>query len=287
MCEITYMRLVTCDWFILANCDLIMEWIEQQLKWKKWNVLNEKKKKQQANASRPVWIVGMNERLNTQVSMRREPKRKEQKRTEQTRKGTGRDGKRSLPETARVIFARGDDLRAVVVEGAREDLVRVALEHLRALAARRVPQTRRLVCAGRQHQRALRTERDLRSAPRAHVHSRVRTSTDSCAALIAMYSIYSNSKRPNSRALGTVGPSRPLPRGRAGGRRGAAQPHCRCERCHRRSRRRCVGRSCRTRRRALRPRGLFVRKTVYIHNFIILNSNKLYILITILVLNYT
>lgn len=57
---------------------------------------NEKKKKQQANASRPVWIVGMNERLQHSSidamrsrSLRREPKRKEQKRTEQTKKGTG------------------------------------------------------------------------------------------------------------------------------------------------------------------------------------------------------
>ena len=68
----------------------------------------------------------------------------------------------SLPEAARVVFARGDDLRAVVVEGAREDLVRVAFEHLRALAIRRAPQPRSLVSARRQHQRALRTERHLR-----------------------------------------------------------------------------------------------------------------------------
>lgn len=54
-----------------------------------------------------------------------------------------------------------DDDVALVVEGAGEDLVAVAPQDLQADSGASVPQTGRLVRAGRQDSSALRTEADL------------------------------------------------------------------------------------------------------------------------------
>lgn len=54
-----------------------------------------------------------------------------------------------------------DDCVAFVVEGAAEDLVRVALEHLQAVAGLDLPESRYLVATGCEHLGALRVEADL------------------------------------------------------------------------------------------------------------------------------
>ncbi|KAJ8569358.1 hypothetical protein ON010_g5900 [Phytophthora cinnamomi] len=86
----------------------------------------------------------------------------------------GRRGGLALPDPARVVFGACDTRRegevavctcddrvALVVEGAAEDLVRVAFEHLQTVAGLDLPEPRYLVAAGCEHLGALRVEADL------------------------------------------------------------------------------------------------------------------------------
>ena len=57
----------------------------------------------------------------------------------------------AFPYSTSVVFGPGDDGVAVVVEGAREDLVRVPLQNLQAVAAVRLPHSRRLVTDNKTH----------------------------------------------------------------------------------------------------------------------------------------
>jgi hypothetical protein len=66
-----------------------------------------------------------------------------------------------LPDPACIVLGARDDGVALVVEGAREDLVNVPLEYLQALAALGGPQPARLVAACCDQPIPLRVERYL------------------------------------------------------------------------------------------------------------------------------
>ena len=71
----------------------------------------------------------------------------------------------TLPDSAGVVFGSCDDRVSLVIEGATEYLIRVALEHLQTVPRLSFPNARSLIRRGCQNSRALGVEGDLGNLP--------------------------------------------------------------------------------------------------------------------------